>query len=209
LGAQTESAKIKLPEAQRPKEEVLQEEIDGDVAKQKAMQEVKSQVPTAKQREDLTKIEDAELNLKQLKADTEKLPSGYSGVFKNIQNFFTRGESNPELLTYNDQRPAIAVGLYRAFTGDTRLSDADAAARALPLIWDSDEGPSVRKTKFAKIEKLIQARKAKVRSGDYVATPEGDFVTPLETLDTGIGVTQEPGDLDAQVNSMLDQLGAD
>ena len=211
LKSQTELADIKLAEAQRPREEVLQEEISGDVAKQKALQEVKQQVPTSKQREDVSKIEDAELNLKMLEQDTEKLPAGYSGVFGNIKNFFTRGESNPDLVTYNDQRPAIAVGLYRALTGDTRLSDADAAARALPLIWDSDEGPSVRKQKFSKIRELINARKSKVKSGDYVTTPEGDFVTPLESLGTsgivGNGGGDELSSIDAELAQINAQLG--
>jgi hypothetical protein len=149
---------------------------------QKMTQEQKLAVPTAKQKEDFDKISAAEVNVANLEKDVDKLPSGYSGILSNIWGVVTRGANNPDLKTYNDSRPAIAVGLYRTLTGDTRLSDDDAKKRALPLIWDSSESKSVQKKKFENIKQMITARKEKIRNGQYTTTADGEFVTPLGSL---------------------------
>ena len=50
---------------------------------------------------------------------------------------------------YNQGTPAASAGVYRAVTGDNRLSDVDAAQRAKPLFWDTMEPAEVREGKFA------------------------------------------------------------
>lgn len=150
------------------------------IKEQEAEQALK--VPTAKMKDDLQQITNAETNLNELEKTTKDLPSGYGAVWQNIANFFTRGSTNPELVTYNDSRKAIAVGLYRALTGDTRLSDADAASRALPLVWDSDESEALRESKFKTLKQMVQARKNLVQSGKYTKTADGDFITPIEAV---------------------------
>lgn len=51
--------------------------------------------------------------------------------------------------TYLDALPAASAGIYRAITGDNRLSDQDAAARAKPLFWHPLEGQNTREGKFS------------------------------------------------------------
>lgn len=51
------------------------------------------------------------------------------------------------LRDYDSNKGAIAVAIYRAATGDTRLSDSDAAARALPLLpqYGIDDPETIRR----------------------------------------------------------------
>ena len=39
-----------------------------------------------------------------------------------------------DVRNYDELRPAVAAGFYRAITGDDRISDRDAAQRALPFV---------------------------------------------------------------------------
>lgn len=168
----------------------VQQEAQNKLIEQKLTQEQKMQVPTAKQKEDFDKISAAEVNIANLEKDLDKLPTGYMGILANVLNFVTRGDANPDLKTYNDSKPAIAVGLYRTLTGDTRLSDDDAKKRAMPLLWDSSEAKSVQKKKFENIKGMIKARKEKIRNGQYTSTADGEFVTPLGSLVPTGGGTQ-------------------
>ena len=190
----------------------LQQKMQNQLIEQEATQNLKSKVPTAKQKQDLDAVTSGEAFINQLEKDASSLPSGYGGIGANVKNFFKRGESNPDLEVYNDNRPALAVNLYRMLTGDTRLSDADAAARALPLLWSTDEGPTVRTRKFANIKALINARKSAIQSGKYTQTPEGDFITPLETLDGGEMGGMQPtgggGDELSQIEAELAQINS-
>lgn len=167
----------------KPTSKGLQQEQQNKLIALEQEQNVKKKVPTAQQKQDLTEAQGAESMLNQMKVDADKLPAGYGAIWQNIANFFTRGETNPGLVTYNDTRPAAAVGLYRTLTGDKRLSDADAKARALPLMWDSDEGESVREKKFAKLARMAKARLALVSKGQYTVDENGQYITPLADLE--------------------------
>lgn len=154
-----------------------------ELAQEEAKINLKKKVPSAQQQQDLTEAKGAKSLLDQMEVDSKKLPSGYGAIWQNIGNFFTRGNSNPKLVTYNDTRPAAAVGLYRALTGDKRLSDADAKARALPLMWDSDEGDKVRTEKFSKLKRMAEARIKLVQEGKYTVDENGQYITPLTDLE--------------------------
>ena len=177
----------------KPTSRGLQQEMQNKLIEQEATQNLMSRVPTAKQKQDLDAVTSGEAFINQLEKDASSLPSSWEGIGANIKNIVKRGESNPDLEVYNDNRPALAVNLYRMLTGDTRLSDADAAARALPLLWSADEGPTVRTKKFAKMKTLIKARKSAIQSGKYTQTPEGDFITPLDTLEGTTDIGQPVG----------------
>lgn len=84
--------------------------------------------------------------------------SGIGGGIKSIASKVTAGGISPELRIYNQQKPAIAVKLYRAITGDTRLSDADAAARALPLLPDTYEASDVQSSKIKSMRDAINGK---------------------------------------------------
>lgn len=60
---------------------------------------------------------------------------------------------------YEDAKPGAAVSVYRAMTGDTRLSDADAQARALPFLpstFPVMDTTNVRSGKMSRIRKAFE-----------------------------------------------------
>jgi len=68
--------------------------------------------------------------------------------------------------TYMDSLPAASVGVYRAVTGDNRLSDADAAARAKPLFWHPMEPSDVREGKNAFIDFMMGEAEQNITPGE-------------------------------------------
>lgn len=177
----------------KPTSKGLQQEQQNKLIASGAEAEQKLKVPTAQQRKDLQEITNAKLNIEQMEKDAENLPSGVGGISANVMNFFTRGETNPKLLTYNDSRPAIAVGLYKTFTGDNKLSDFD-AKRALSLLWDSDEGKSVRKEKFAKMKNMAEARRRLIERGQYSVDKDGQYITPMQSVEAEAGILEKESD---------------
>ena len=174
----------------KPSSMGVQQEFNNKMIEQQAIQDMKAKSPTAKQKDDLANINNVETLLLNMEKDAQSVPAGYGGVLSQVGGFITRGGSQTNTVVYNDQRKAVAVALYRALTGDTRLSDADAAARALPLLWKPDEAPEVRTMKFQKLKQLLSDRK--------------------QAVSTQLGGTENEidADLDSNVNAMLDQLGA-
>jgi len=74
-------------------------------------------------------------------------------------SMITGGSIQQPSAEYNALRPAYAVKVYRALTGDTRLSDADAAGRALPLMPTENDQPIVQKAKWDNLRELIKTRR--------------------------------------------------
>lgn len=167
--------------------------------KQKKLQdiELKSYISPQKQKDDLQKAKLAYNNLNFLEEKARKLPAGYSAIGSNILNFATRGEGNPQLALYEKQMPAMAVSIYREITGDTRLSDADAESRALPLLWNParGEGESIKKEVFKDLRKLYQARIRLIGKGMYKPNPKdpAEFITPLEDIMAEAGINNQFG----------------
>ena len=89
--------------------------------------------------------------------------SGLSGGMKQLASKATAGAIAPEARLYQEQKPAIAVKLYRALTNDTRLSDADAAARAMPLLPDLYEAPKVQADKLQSLKNASEGRNNSIK----------------------------------------------
>jgi len=68
-----------------------------------------------------------------------------------------------DMLNYTDLRPGVAAGLYRAITGDDRISDMDAAKRALPFVPDPYLQPRAFQKRLALVKKAIQRKRASIR----------------------------------------------
>lgn len=211
-----ESQQMTAPEIDpftgKPTSKGLQQELQNKLIEQNATQDMRLKVPTAKQKEDVTNIANAKVTIDLMEKDAAKLPSGLGGIKNNIQNFFSRGETNPDLLTYNDARPSNSISIYKMLTGDNRLSDFD-AERALGLTWDSDEGPTVRTRKFARMKNLLAAREKLIKSGQYTVTKDGDFITPISMLEsvadqTPTGNTNQGGDDLSAIEAELAQINA-
>ena len=151
--------------------------------KQKEMEaEQKLKVPTAQTRNDLSKIRAQRANISNMRKLAEGIPGGYKGVLSIAAGAVTRGAKATNTRLYMKNMASNAVSLYRALTGDTRLSDADAESRALPLLWHPSEDEKVRKKTFDYLEKALEAREELIRQGDYSQDADGNFVTPLEQV---------------------------
>lgn len=114
----------------------------------------------------------------EVKSQSEGLKGGYEGMFEMGKAALNRGKGESgNYQLYTENLPSSAVGLYRALTGDTRLSDADAKARALPLLWEPSQDVSLRTKKNEFIDKMINTRERLLSSGKYQ-----DGVIPLGDL---------------------------
>jgi len=160
------------------------------------LQELKAKVPTVQQRNDLMNARNQLLNVQQMENLARNVPSGFAGIGSIGLEAVTRGGMATNTRLYLKQFPAFAVGLYRGLTGDTRLSDADALRRALPLLWHPSESGKIKKQSFNNIRKALNARIKLIQSGRYQSTPDGQFMTPLEDVlsEAGIGEDNQQGD---------------
>jgi hypothetical protein len=100
----------------------------------------------------------------ELRDKLAKIPDSLSGAASSAAATLTGGILASETKAYNDYLPAAAVKIYRAMTGDTRLSDADAAARAYPLIPKPWEPLSLRESKLKDIDDAISGRNDTLKS---------------------------------------------
>jgi hypothetical protein len=113
-------------------------------------------------------INDIDIQIGQMKAIRSMLsdlPGGVVGGATSLASKATFGAIGGKQKEYNDMKPAVATKIYRAMTGDTRLSDADAAARAYPLLPSFAEPVEVREAKIANIEKNLSDRRESLLSG--------------------------------------------
>lgn len=118
---------------------------------------------TAKQNDHLGKLQGAENLLDNVKELLTKVPAGGKGLAQEAlsSNILGRGAlAIPEARVYNQVAPGASVGIYRAVTRDDRLSDADAASRARPLLPFEGEPQEVRDLKLQFVNQLIQDQKA-------------------------------------------------
>lgn len=118
--------------------------------------------------------------LQRMSQGLEKL-GGYEGLAIKSGNVLTRGKANPQVEAYKSFMPAAGVSLYRGITGDTRLSDADAASRAYPLVWDIGTDGAVKGIKEKNIQNLLSARNILLSNNVY-ATNKNDKITSLEDV---------------------------
>lgn len=109
------------------------------------------QSPTAEMKNLRTQSLSALDTISRLEELAKKLPGGYEGIVSIGEGKITRGKSNPELAQYLRESKAAAASLYRAMTGDNRLSDEDAASRAYPLLWNPTDDVSTRDLAFERL----------------------------------------------------------
>ena len=87
-----------------------------------------------------------------LEKNFEKTESGARALGSRAASFLSMGTiGNEGQRVYDDSFNANAVKFYRAYTGDTRLSDADAKERALGILPGSSLEKSVGRIKFSEI----------------------------------------------------------
>lgn len=117
----------------------------------------------AKLKDELKTIVTQQQNLNVIKDQLSKIPPSLAG---GTQSLIARsGQGFKEAATYDKVRKAYAVSLYRAMTGDTRLSDADAESRALPLIPTTIMDQGQRDELLGFIEEALEVRKKNAESG--------------------------------------------
>lgn len=149
--------------------------------------------PTADMKNQRTTTKQASALFKDLKTRSEALKGGYEGMGEIAKGAVNRGKGeSAKYRTYMSNLPGTAVSLYRAVTGDTRLSDADAQARALPLLWHPSEDVDTRSDKNNHIQTMLDARERLLGSGQY---PDG--VVPWEAVlgEAKQDVTPDNGDM--------------
>lgn len=126
----------------------------------------------------IQQLDSASTMLQNVEQILSTLPSGIKGLGQEVlsKNIAGRGLfANKNARTYDQVTPAAAVAIYRGVTGDTRLSDADAASRARPLLPYQGEPAEVRKAKLDFLNKLIADQK-QATAGGTEPTP-----IPIET----------------------------
>lgn len=134
--------------------------------------------PTTDMRNQGVSASQARILWDDLKSQSEGLKGGYAGLLEKGKAIINRGSGDSaNYKLYIDSLPSSAVALYRVLTGDTRLSDADAKARALPLLWEPSESTDLRDKKNSFIDRMIVARERLLNSGKY-----SDGVIPLSDI---------------------------
>lgn len=166
----------------------LQQQAQNDLIKKELEAEQKTKVPTAKMREDLRTVDNQIAMLDEMEKSAKDIPGGWEGILNSAVGIVTRGKDVfglnkvDETRLYNSNKPALAVSIYRALTGDTRLSDADAKARALPLLWDTSEDDVIKASKFKFLKNALMNRKKLISSGQYSQDEFGNFITPIDSV---------------------------
>lgn len=159
-------------------------EVQRQLAVERAKQESKA-VPSTIQR-DFSRIESFEGSLNDMEKIAQSLPKGpIQGRYAGVGSAVTGGGKFPGVsedqamnaVTYNAMRPGIAAGLYRAVTGDDRISDMDAAQRALPFIPDLGLTPKAFQQRLTMMRAAIQRRKESIQKARKlgVEAPPGDL----------------------------------
>lgn len=144
--------------------------------------------PTADMRNAAVSTDQAANLIQDLQQQAQNLKGGYPGMAEIGKAFLNRGAGrSADYVLYQDSLPSAAVAFYRGVTGDTRLSDADAKARALPLLWKPSESEDVRKKKFTFLNRMVEARQKLLGSGKYPdgVIPISDLRKAADTSDAG------------------------
>lgn len=200
----------------------LQQQAQNDLIKKELEAEQKTKVPTAKMREDLRTVDNQISMLDEMEKSAQDIPGGWEGILNSAVGIASRGKDVfglnkvDETRLYNSNKPALAVSIYRALTGDTRLSDADAKARALPLLWDTSEDDVIKASKFKFLKNALMNRKKLISSGQYSQDDSGNFITPIDSVlggaakDSGAVMMEDANGnkawVDPQTNSVIQEI---
>jgi hypothetical protein len=128
----------------------------------------------------VTEIDDQLKQINDLRNLIGENSGGITGGLKSLASKVTLGAIGSSEKQYNDLKPSIATKIYKAATGDTRLSDADASARAYPLLPDLAEPVHVREAKLKNLEKMLSDRKTGLLPGmlQPLNVPQPGKITP-------------------------------
>ena len=101
---------------------------------------------------------------------------------------------------YNSLRPGIAAGLYRAVTGDDRISDIDAERRALPFVPPLSRTPGASEKRFLVLQRAIQKRKQGIMDAQRLgleSPPLGssDFISLMKSSEREVRPPSEQVDI--------------
>ena len=99
-----------------------------------------------------------------LRDKLDSIPSSIAGAGASGLAKVSGGIISPDTKAYLDIMPSAAVKIYRSTTGDTRLSDADAAARAYPIMPKPWEPKELQNSKLKDIEDALNGRNEKLKS---------------------------------------------
>lgn len=122
--------------------------------------------PTADMKNNMVTVKQVSSLMDDLKSQAYGLKGGYAGMEENVKSVINRGKGkSADYKLYNDSLHATSVAFYRAVTGDTRLSDADAKTRAYPIMWKTSEHTDVRDKKFGFMERMVSAREKLLEGG--------------------------------------------
>lgn len=130
------------------------------------------------------------------------------GTIATSRAFLTGGKSDSNLKQYVDSLPAMAVGLYRNTSGDTRIANEDARERAMPQMWRPDQGEVWEPTGREKMEKWarrIKRREEYLKSGKYYSDLHGQTLTPFSLLDAEDGAATGSETVDEFGGEFLDE----
>jgi hypothetical protein len=174
-------------------------------ATQISMAQEKAKMPTADMKNALTTTRQAKSLINSVVKQSESLEGGYAGAMQIGKAAINRGAgSSAKYRTYLSTMPATAVSIYRAVTGDTRLSDSDAQARAYPLLWHPNESVDVRKQKNDYIQSMVLAREALLSSGKFQSDKDGNAITDMGNVSAmaeKISAAKQAGYTDEEISA--------
>jgi len=167
----------------------------------------KSELPTADMKNALKTTQQAGSLVDNLIDQSSKLKGGYEGMAEIGKAALNRGKGDSaNYRLYLSNMPSTAVSIYRAVTGDTRLSDMDAQARAYPLMWHPSEDVDTRDKKNAFIKNMVTARQVLLKSNKFTSDDKGNAITDLGTVSAmakKIAAAKEAGYSQKQIEEFL------
>ena len=195
-GAIKRATGIEIPETQTERESAIRRKVE----EKEALQKVSEKAMTAEQKNNYSNVNNQILNMdimEKLIEDTAQGP--IEGRKADVLSKITGGIQNPSNKQYNDFANAMSAGLYRALTSDTRLSDADAASRARPLLPYLSDAKGFNSNKFKIIKDMLKIKQKMVKRG---VTGE----ISLEALNQMSKNENIDEDLSDKIESLLDSL---
>ena len=135
----------------------------------------------------LDEISDAESGFSAYVKELGKVPPGPIGGAQTVAS--KTGLAFPEAATADRTRNAFSVNLYRALTGDTRLSDVDAASRAIPLLPAAYQDSGQRNRLINFINNRLNERKNRINRGITGPSP---LPSPADAFKEVGGVQDSP-----------------
>lgn len=162
---------------------------------------------TADMKNSAINTEQSQFLMNKLETLGSNLEGGYGGMKAIGKTWVDRGkgDKSSDMKLYLGMMPMAAVALYRAVSGDNRLSDQDASTRALPLLWHPSEDKDVRDKKFSFTKELMSAREILLKGGKFTLDEEtGNKITPfaeVSDLANKISAAKKEGYSDEEIKA--------